>query len=161
MTTQAMNQPKADCEALMNALLPFAEQMLQRYGEFFPLGGAMRPDGEIVSVAAHDSGERPSSADVIRQLKEVFVAAACDGQYKATGLAYDVKATIPSTGEKSDAIAISLNHRDNYSIIVLFPYKLSGGSLTIGDAFAEAGEADVFSSHYRDKVMVVRTHINK
>jgi hypothetical protein len=31
-----MIDPKADCEELMNRVVPFAQQMLTTYGEFFP-----------------------------------------------------------------------------------------------------------------------------
>ena len=45
---------KADCEVLLNAVLPFAEKMLGEHGEFSPYGGAMRPNGEIISVSGYD-----------------------------------------------------------------------------------------------------------
>ena len=143
---QRPNDPKSDCEALMNSVLPFAEQMLSHHGEFLPFGGAMRPNGELVSVAGYDGDEHPRSLDLIRLIKDGFVAAACQGQYKATALIYDVRIKLPSTGDKSDAIAVSLNHRDNYSVVVIFPYKIENGKLTVGDALAQKGEADIFLS---------------
>ena len=139
-----MSQPKADCEALMNWLLPFARQMPERHGEFFPFGAALRPDGQLVPVAGYDGSNRARSADLIRLIKDGFVEAARRCEYKATALVYDVKVKLPSTRETSDAIAISLNHRDNYSVIVLFPYQLASGKLTVDTAFAQAGEADIF-----------------
>ena len=139
-----MNNPKADCEALMSAVLPFAEQMLSSYGEFFPFGGAMRSNGELVSVAAYDGNDHPPSEDVIRLMKEGFIEAARQGQYKATALVYDVRVKLPSTGDKSDAIAVSLNHRDDYSIIVIFPYRIENGKLIMEAAYAQKGEADIF-----------------
>jgi hypothetical protein len=146
MPDQPANDPKADCETLMGAVMPFAEQMLSSHGEFLPFGGAMRPDGELVSVAGYDGDEHPQSSDVIRLIKDGFIESARQGQLKATALVYDVRTTIPSTGEKSDAIAVSLNHRDNYSVVVFFPYKINGGKLIVGDAFAQMGEADIFPS---------------
>ena len=139
-----MTDPKADCETLMNSVLPFAEQMLTTHGEFIPFGGAMRSDGQLVSIAGYDGNEHPESVDVIALMKEEFVAAARKGEYKATAVVYDVRVKLPSTEEKSDAIAVSLNHRDNYSVIVLFPYKLDAGTLILGTAFAQKGEADIF-----------------
>jgi hypothetical protein len=139
-----MNGPKADCEALMNSVLPFAEQMLTTHGEFYPFGGAMRPDGQLVSIAGYEGTEHPKSVDVIALMKGAFVAAAHTGEYKATAVVYDVRVKLPSTEEKSDAIAISLNHRDNYSVIVLFPYKIDAGNLILGTALAQRGEADIF-----------------
>lgn len=139
-----MSDPKADCEALMNSVLPFARQMLANQGEFFPFGGAMRPDGQIVSVESYDGNERPKSADVIAQMKAGMIAAAREGEYKATAIVYDVRIKLPSTGEPSDAIAVSLNHRDNYSVIVLIPYRIDAGKLILGAALAQKGEADIF-----------------
>ncbi len=130
----------------MNSVLPFAEQMLSSHGEFLPFGGAMRPSGELVSIAGDDGHEHPRSADVIGVIKGGFIEAARQGQFKATALVYDVRITLPSTGDRSDAIAVSLNHRDNYSIIVIFPYKIDNGKLTVGNALAQKGEADIFLS---------------
>lgn len=45
---------KRHCEKLMNALLPLAEKMLKQYKEFYPYGGYMKPNGEIVQVGAED-----------------------------------------------------------------------------------------------------------
>jgi hypothetical protein len=142
---QPANDPKADCEILMNSVTPFAKQMLRSHGEFLPFGGAMRPGGELVSVAGYDGDEHPQSSDVIRLIKDGFVEAARQGQFVATALVYDVRMKLPSTGDKSDAISVSLNHRDNYSIVVIFPYKIDNGELTLGDAFAQKGEADIFA----------------
>jgi hypothetical protein len=143
---QRTNDPKTDCEALMNSVLPFAEQMLRNHSEFLPFGGAMRPSGELVSVAGYDGDEHPRSLDLIRLINDGFVEAARQGQFKATALVYDVRIKLPSTGDKSDAIAVSLNHRDNYSVVVIFPYKIDNGKLTVGNALAQKGEADIFLS---------------
>jgi hypothetical protein len=139
-----MSDPKADCEALMNSVLPFAEQMLTAHGELFPFGAAMRPDGQLASVAGYDGDEHPKSADVIALMKEGMIAAARRGEYQATANVYDARVKLPSTEGKSDAIAVSLNHRDNYSVIVFFPYRIDAGKLILGTAFAENGEADIF-----------------
>jgi len=139
-----MSDPKADCEALMHSLLPVAEQMLTSHGKFLPFGGAMRADGQLVSIAGYDGDESSQSIDVITLMKDAFVAAARKGEYKATAIVYDVKVKLPSTEEKSDAVAVSLNHRDNYSVVVFFPYKVESGKLTVGTVFAQAGEADIF-----------------
>jgi hypothetical protein len=141
-----MTTPKTDCEALLSSVLPFAEEMLRRYGEFHPYGGAMRPDGELVSIAGYDGSERPPSTETIKLLKGGFRTAARERQFKATALVYDVKVTLPGDMEKSDAIAVSLNHRDGYSVIVLFPYRIDRSGPILGSPIAQEGEADIFSS---------------
>jgi hypothetical protein len=139
-----MTDPKADCEELMNRVVPFAQQMLTTYGEFFPFGATMRPDREIALAAGNDGVERPPSEDVIRSIKRGYIQGAREGLLVATALIYDIRIQLPSTNEKTDAIAVSLNHRDNYSIIVIFPYKIQNGKLILGHALAQKGEADVF-----------------
>jgi hypothetical protein len=139
-----MGDPKTDCEALMNSVLPFAEQMLTTHGAFIPFGGAMRPDGQLVSIAGYDGNKHLQPIDVMTLMKDAFIAAARNGEYKATAVVYDVRVKLPSTEEKSDAIAVSLNHRESYSVIVLFPYKIDTGKLILGTAFAQEGEADIF-----------------
>jgi hypothetical protein len=142
--SQTMDGARADCEALLNSVLPFAKQMLDQHGEFYPFGGAMQADGQLVSVASHEGKDDPAPADVIESLKDIFTAEAKDGKLKATALVYNVRVTLPSTGETSDAIAVSLDHRENYSVIVFFPYEIEGGSAIIGEAFAHAGTAEIF-----------------
>jgi hypothetical protein len=141
---QSLITPKIEAEKLMNAARPFAEQMLQKHGEFFPYGAALKSNGDIANIAGYEGTEQPPSKDIIRLLKAGFVQGAKSGSYKATALVYDVTVTLPSSGKKSDAIAVSLNHRENYSILVFFPYELKGGKLTIGEEFAQKGEADIF-----------------
>lgn len=139
-----MSEAKTDCAALAGSVLPFAEQMLTTHGAFIPFGGAMRADGQIVSIAGYDGSEHPQPSDVIALMKSGFVDGARRGEYKATALVYDVRVRLTSTEEKSDAIAVSLNHRDNYSVVVLFPYEIDGGKLTLGSVLTQEGEADIF-----------------
>ena len=135
---------KIDCEALMNAMLPFAEKTLGKHGEFFPYGGAMLPNGEIAYVSTYDGRERPPSSDIIRSIKGVFVSGANDGSYKATALVYDVSITAPDGRRKQDAVAVSLNHQDGYSVVVLFPYTFGKDDVVFDSPLAQTGEADIF-----------------
>ena len=61
-----LNTPKAECEALMNAALPLAKQMLQSHEEFLSYGAALGRDGEVIGIAGYDGREQPPSKDVIR-----------------------------------------------------------------------------------------------
>jgi hypothetical protein len=138
-----VNPGKDDCEILMNAVLPFAMQLLERYGEFFPFGAAMSPDGNIIRMGTYDGREQPPSSDVIRQLKQGFVAGARSNDCKATALVYDVLVSLPDN-RKSDAIAIALDHRSAYSVIVLFPYSRDHQQLAIEPPVVQRGNAEIF-----------------
>jgi len=77
-------------------------------------------------------------------LKQTFVARAAAGEFRATALVYDVRVQTPTQGVNTDAIAVALDHRDNYSVIVFLPYRLDGEKLTLGDMFAQRGTGEVF-----------------
>jgi len=36
-----------EVDALLNAVLPFAQQMLEKYGQFYPLGASMDKSGKV------------------------------------------------------------------------------------------------------------------
>ena len=135
---------KTDVEKLMNAMLPFAEQMLEKHGEFLPYGAAMTPAGKVVSIGGYDGREHPPSQDIIKLLKDSFRSAAKAKKYKATGIFFDVRTVPPGAVEKTDAVAIALDHKDNYSVVVYYPYKLKSGKVQFGQVFATAGANDIF-----------------
>ena len=64
---------KADCEKLLAAFIPFAQEVLAKHGEFYPFGGYMTPNGEIVSVGAKINDEEyPRSTDLLEFLRTSF-----------------------------------------------------------------------------------------
>jgi hypothetical protein len=144
---------RVDCERLMNVLMPRAEQLLESGGEFYPIGAAMLSGGEVVWTGAYDGRDHPPSGDLIALLKTGFVEGARRGEYKATGLLYDALVIPPGHSAKTDAIIVSLNHRDNYSVRMIFPYGIRQSgfgpwrkrTLTLGAGFANQGEADIFA----------------
>ncbi len=135
---------EAECENLLNAVLPFAEQMLKKEGEFYPFGAVLKVEGEIAYLAGYDGREQPPSQDIIHLLKTALVQGASSGQYEATVLVYGVKAKLPDSGQMSDAIAMSINHRAGYSVIIVLPYQLRNGQIVYGEVFTQKGERDVF-----------------
>jgi hypothetical protein len=80
-------------------------------------------------------------------IKDGFIEAAKQRQFKATAIVYEIRTTLPA-GVKSDAIAVSLNHRDDYSVVVIFPYKINTGEVEFGSTFAQKGEADIFTTQH-------------
>ena len=138
-----MQEGKDESQELMDAVLPLAEKLLTEHGEFFPYGGAMTPEGQIVSVAAYDGEEHPPSSEVIDLLHQAFQSAAKNKEYKATALVYDVRVQL-ANGEPSDALAVELDHESGYSVVVLLPYALNDGQFQYGEISAQAGKGNVF-----------------
>jgi hypothetical protein len=137
--------PKADCEQLMNAALPFAEQMLRQHREFYPFGVTMSSVGEISQVGGWTGGEHPPSTEIIELLEAGFRDGAAKGMYRATALVVDVRTVPPGRSAKQDAIAVHLDHKDNYSVQVIFPYSFeASGELRIEEPFAAKGDGRTF-----------------
>jgi hypothetical protein len=113
--------PKEECEELMNQILPFAANQLEKRGEFFPVGAVMTTDRKIALSAFHGGDEMPKSQDVIDNLEKAHKVQADSGEIAASIIVYDSKIAINEIAE--DAVVVSLEHIDNYCAKVAFPYK--------------------------------------
>ena len=132
---------KQEAEALMNEMLALAKHMLREHGEFFPYGGYMKPNGEIVHVGAGDSSsDHPKSKELIAILQNSLKKLANEQQCKAIAIVYDVVVSIPESNHKGDAIQICIDHMSNYSAEVFFPYHIDGNEVKFGKVFAQHGK---------------------
>ena len=136
--------PKQQCERLMDAVLPFAEEMLKKHGEFFPFGGVLNLEGKAINQGAWTGEEHPPSVDVIKVLHEAFKKGAKDREFLATALVYDVKVVPPGKSEKTDAVAVDIDHRDGVSQTVIYPYSLKDGKLNLGETYTIPMQHPVF-----------------
>ena len=140
-----MMGPKEECEKLMDVLLPFALQMLERYGEFYPFGGMITRDGKIVQIGAMDDDmDHPKSQPLIDTMVSTFREKAKNGDCRATGIVVDVKVVPPDRAEKVDAIQLRMDHHDGYSVEVFFPYERRGKNIEVQPAFASKGSSLIF-----------------
>lgn len=132
---------KAEAEALLSDLLPFAKRMLATQGEFLPFGGFMKADGSIVHTGAIDARtDKPASAALVESLTRDFRRRAQAGEIRATALAIDVRVTPPGRTAVSDAIQVSVEHKDSFCADVFFPYRLTTPGLPeFGETFAQEG----------------------
>ncbi|HEX3855741.1 MAG TPA: hypothetical protein VHY30_00415 [Verrucomicrobiae bacterium] len=140
--------PKQEAEKLMNEMLPVAEKMLRQYGEFFPYGGYMKPTDEIVHVGAKDPNtDRPKSKELIGILQDSFRTMVKNEQCNVTAIVFDVVVPIPDSNRKRNAIQVCLDHVDNYSAEVFFPYKLIDNQIIYEDTFSQEGKYEIFKRH--------------
>jgi hypothetical protein len=145
MTADRSLTPKLQSEELMNSLLTVAEMMLKEYREFYPYGGYMDRDGRICHVGVNDPDtEYPKSQDMIDILESTFREMAREKKCKAVAIVVDVRVTPPRSHIKTDAIQVSVEHVDNYSVQVFFPYSLVNDELAFGETFACRGEQRIF-----------------
>lgn len=126
--------------------MPFAEKMLTKHGEFIPFGASMTPDGKVAMVSGDVGEEHPKSQAVIDLLWASFRREGAEGKILCCAVAYDVRVNHPTTGQKTDAVAIGLDHRDGMSITVYYPYSIDEQKTPhIGECWASKKSGGIFT----------------
>ena len=135
--------PKEECEVLLEALLAASENLLKKNGEFYPIGAVLTNDGAATFTAVHSDNEFPDSQSIIRDLIASHKQMAQKDEMKASGIAWN--GMVSSEGKPSNAIIVSLEHKDDYSVVVGLPYKMGlFKKIKFGKLFAQNGNKDVF-----------------
>ena len=137
---------KNDCETLMNTLMPLAEQMLKELGDFYPFGATLSIDGIVSLTPMNSQGNYQDTKDVMNDLIKTHSAFAKEGCIKASGIVWNGK-TQNAEGKDSDAIIISLEHRDGYAVLVGQPYKRKlFRRFVLSPIFTVEGKSEVFAN---------------
>ena len=135
--------PKEECEVLLEALLSSSKNLLIKNGEIYPIGAVLSNDATATFTAVHSDNEFPDSKSVIRDLVSSHKQMAQKKKIKASGIAWN--GTFTSNGKQTDAIIVSLEHQDDYSVIVGLPYEIGlFKKIKFGELFAQSGNSDVF-----------------
>lgn len=127
---------------VLEALLPFAHQLLDKHGEFFPFGAAMGRDGKVSMVAGDTGTKHPPSDEVLELIREAMRRDR--EKYVAVGLCYDVRVRTSADSPPTDAICVSLEHRDGMAVDVVEPYAKGGSKMEYGALSARQGRKIVF-----------------
>jgi hypothetical protein len=127
---------------VLDALLPFAHQLLDKHGEVFPFGAAMRRDGKVSMVAGDTGTEHPPSDEVMELIRAAMKRDR--DKYVAVGLCYDVRVRTSAGAPPTDAICVALEHRDGMAVDVVEPYAKRGNKLEYGSLSAQQGRKIVF-----------------
>lgn len=136
--------PKEQCEILLDKLLPFAEEQMKKYREFYPFAAVMLMDDSVEITETYDGNEHPESKDVLETLKQIHKQLSSEGKIKASGIVWNASVA-SAEGKPSDAIIVSLEHKDSYSVIVGEPYNIGlFKKVTFGNLFAMEGKHDIF-----------------
>lgn len=136
-----------DLNLLLQNLLPFAQQMINEHGEFFPFGATIDAEGKIALCGADTGSEQPPSQECSDLLLGGFKVQAKEGKIRACGIVYDVRTIPPGQTEKVDAICLRLEHNSGEAVDVYQPYLKGGtGQAEYADLFAGRGQKIVFGN---------------
>ncbi len=135
---------KEDVQVLAKHLYEFSVIMLKKEGEFAPIGAALDTNFEIKSYEVAATNPNSDENELVQLLTDQFIKEASEGKIYASALVYNIVATSPITGEKSDAIAIVADHYLGYSAAIIYPYEISTSGLVFGDTWVQEDAVQVF-----------------
>ena len=133
-----------DIQGLINIFFPFAEELLSKFGAFYPYAGATTTEDEYVSVGFHEENKHLATEKVISNLKASLKEGST--KYKVAAVFYEVKTTDAETGESRDAIAVYVDHKIGERAYEFFyPYKIDGDNeLVVDDSYGNPVAKEVF-----------------
>ena len=143
---------RAKLDELYGVICDMAFFLLEKNGEFFPIGAVVDASGEIRHVAIYDGEEHPDSNQVIAGLTEHFQQQASDGAILASAIAADVKVRPSPDAAPTDAVLVRLRSSD-FARDAVQPYAIETSGIfkktrkiVQGNPTANAAEQDVFGS---------------
>ena len=139
-----MAEPREEIELILNYLLPFAERMLSKHGEFYPFAATMDSGGEVQAVSAAAEEERPDVGELLLALHAELRGQASEGTIRASGIASDVSLTDPDSGDVTDAVQLELDHAETDAVDVYVPYTTGTEGVQFGELAAAPGQAPIF-----------------
>jgi hypothetical protein len=134
-----------DLDQILNVLLPFAQKMLSKYGEFQPFAASMDQEGRVALHAGYTGEQRVTSEQIIDLLIGGIRQQASNGEIKAAGICLDVRTVPPGQVERVEAICAQLEHETGEAADVYLPYRKSWlRGPKYGDLFAARGKRTLF-----------------
>ena len=135
-----------DLNQLLNALIPYAQQMLNQQGQFVPFACAISAAGEVEMIGGQPGSDETTTQEIHDVLLKELQQGARGGKYRAVGLCSDVRVRCGEAPEPSEAISVGLEHSDGTAIDVYLPYTKQGaGQVKYGDLFGSARQLRIFS----------------
>ena len=96
---------------------------MKKYREFYPFAAVILMDDSVELTGNYDGNEHPESKDVLSGLIQIHKQLVAEGKIKASGIVWNA-GIASADGKPTDAIIVSLEHKDDYSVIVGEPYKV-------------------------------------
>ena len=121
----ASAQAQHDLDDLLNAVLTFAREQVDKRGTFLPFRGAVDTAGALRLTAAET--DRRAGLDPAAMLESLYAAASAEeADFRAVAFAADAKLG------RDDAVLVELEHREGIAVQVSVPYhRVKGRSVQL------------------------------
>lgn len=131
-------------DTIINALLPFALEMIGKAGSFLPFGGFINKEGSFEMLAV-EHGHQAEPKDLVSLFRKILEEGAQKEGYKAFGICAHMNAEIPGQSGKKDVIVTSMEDESGVAVDSYLPYERNaGGELVHGQLASELVEPTVF-----------------
>ncbi len=132
-----MNTINNDLQQIIDYSHKFAKHMLIRSGEYFPFGAQINMQGDLASIGYEDEeSDIPNSEEVISELSKALKDQLDVENIRAYGITSHVIIAINQEGDKSDAIMVDIQHKDDAIPLYCFPYHWTANrDLIFGESF--------------------------
>lgn len=127
-----------DLDGLLEPALGFAQQQLDKHGEFYPFAVVVGSDGQHRMVAADLGRDRPQSADIITTL----IGTLSEERSRLRAAAIVANVRVPEIG--SDAVRVTLEHSHHVALTTLLPYRTRRFGRGVDYGELQAGTAPAF-----------------
>jgi hypothetical protein len=135
-TTEQGRKSREETDSLLDNAVKAAIHFLEKNGEFYPFGVALRPDGRIALVASYDGKEHPKSDEVLALLYPGLKQGVRKGEYRAVAIVTDMKIRKTPSDEPKDALRIQIEHPNAAPVACYLPYRLEAGKFVQGELTA-------------------------
>lgn len=117
-----------------------AKNYLSEFGEFYPFGAVILPNGELKPTSVYFNEEFPAKENVLKNLENALKEGVEKKLYSAVAIGVDVLTIPPEMEKKMDAIEIRVNLKNSFKINFYLPYeKLDSGKFKYYDVFSNEG----------------------
>ena len=141
------SDPMEDSDRLMEELLPMAKLLLERYGEFFPMGAEIGFDGDLQQVPAPEGIDQTNTMAAAELLRQAFAARAELGELRVSAVIQDLMLIEEGAERRADAISIEIEHFTGYNVTMIVRYKRIDGRIAFEAPFVGDGVHRIFPPH--------------
>ena len=132
---------------LFATMLPIAQALQAKNGEFFPIAAQVNTTGELTHLMAGEEGREWSPSSTLLQiLRDNLSQKAHRREILASALVYDTRVRLGGKSETTDAIVLELEDSADSAKIVFVPYVRSGAKFKYYPARVERGTESIFKS---------------